>query len=356
MDVIVTSFALHVNSMKKIILFASLLGLGIFFFVVTINNIGIGTIIDSISQFRLSAFILFFLVSYINFIIYTFRWKVLINVGGKDVPLMRLILHSFGGFMMSYLTPATLLSGEPVRIYLLKKADNIPVHEGTFSVITDKALEMTTVLIFILISIMLALSKGLIGKDNMYSLIATVIVTALLLGLFYWLTISGRGFFRTIFRLLRFHTIKKFQPFEEKIINTETKIFHFFIDHKQVFIFTLLLAALCWFIKIFENYIILYFLGITPTFTEMFVLTFLPMIALLMPIPGGFGILEGGTAAIMGVMGIDARLAVSLVLISRIRDLIFVSIGLVHTSHYSIKSILHNLKNISTMNGKEAEK
>jgi uncharacterized protein (TIRG00374 family) len=269
---------------------------------------------------------------------------------------MRLILHAFGGFMMSYLTPATLLSGEPVRIYLLKKADNIPVHEGTFSVITDKALEMTTVLIFILISIMLALSKGMIGKENMYSLIATVIITALLLGLFYWLTISGKGFFRTIFRLLRFHKIKRLQPMEEKITALENKIFHFFIDHQKIFIVTLLLAALCWFIKIFENYIVLYFLGITPTFTEMFILTFLPMIALLMPIPGGFGILEGGTAAVMGIMGIDARLAVSLVLISRIRDLIFVSIGLVHTSHYSIKSILHNLKNISTMNGKEAEK
>lgn len=338
--------------MKKIAVFVLFFVIGIVLFVVTINNIGFSTIVQSISDFKLSAFLIFFIVSYINFVIYTFRWKVLINVGGRDVPLNRLILHSFGGFMMSYLTPATLLSGEPVRIYLLKKADNIPIREGTFSVITDKALEMTTVLIFIALSVIFALSKGLIGKDNIYSMITILIITALLLVAFYWLTMTERGFFRTLFRIFHFHKIKRIQHWEEKIIHTEQKICHFFLNHQRVFAMTLLLAAICWLIKIFEVFIILHFLGIHPTFTETFIITFLPMIALLMPIPGGLGLLEGGTAAITSVMGIDPHLAVSLVLISRIRDIIFVTIGLVHTSNHSIKSMLHNLKNISTMNGK----
>jgi uncharacterized membrane protein YbhN (UPF0104 family) len=102
-----------------------------------------------------------------------------------------------------------------------------------------------------------------------------------------------------------------------------------------------------------EVWTVLYFLGVHLSLSQLFILTFLPMIALLMPIPGGLGILEGGTAAVMGLMGVNPQYAVSLVLITRIRDIIFVAVGLIHTSHHSLKRLLHNLQNISTMNGTE---
>lgn len=336
--------------MKKVILFGGLLTLGIVLFISTIQSIGLGTIISSISEFKPVAFLMFLAVSFISLFITAYRWKMIIKVGGSDVPIGKVTLHTFAGFMMSYLTPATLLSGEPIRIYLLKKDNHISTSEGTFSVIADKVLEVTGVVIFIAISIILALSKGLLGQENLLTSVITIVITCGLLALFYWLTISGRGFFRTIFRLFGGHKMKKIQHLEEKIWNTEKKISTFFLHHKKVFVISLLLSAAAWFIRVIEFTILLYFLNIHLTFSETFVIAYLPMITMLMPIPGGLGILESGTAALMTILGQDPHVAVTVILLTRIRDIIWVTIGLIHTSNHSIQSIWKSL-----MNGKKKE-
>ncbi len=337
--------------MKKILLFGILFIVGIALFVNSIMQTGLETIGESITTFSPWAFLLFLAVSLLNMIVFTYRWKILVDLEGRRISLFRLTLHSFAGFMLSYMTPATLLSGEPIKIYLLKKEHGIPVKEGSFSVITDKALEVTTFMIFIFISILLALSKGLIGREGLISIIVTVIITAVILGSFYWLTITKRGFFRTIFRLLGGHRIPRLQHLEQKIMQTEQRMFTFFMHHKRVFIITLLLAAASWSLRILEFMVVLYFLGIHLTFSEIFIVAFLPNISMLMPIPGGLGLLESATATILGLLGHSSSTAILLVLLMRIRDIVWVAIGLIHTSHHSIRSLF---RSVNKLNPKES--
>jgi uncharacterized membrane protein YbhN (UPF0104 family) len=52
-------------------------------------------------------------------------------------------------------------------------------------------------------------------------------------------------------------------------------------------------------------------------------------LAFLMPLPGGLGALESSQVAALGIFGIPAALALSVVLLMRARDLLIASLGLV---------------------------
>ena len=118
----------------------------------------------------------------------------------------------------------------------------------------------------------------------------------------------------------------------------EEQMAKFYTHHIPKFIFLLFLSFATVFFMVLEHYLIALFLGVKLSFLQSFLCATLPGISYIIPVPGALGMLEGSHAGIFAILGISINVFV-FVLIIRIRDLIFILIGLGHASKHGIQMI-----------------
>ena len=87
-----------------------------------------------------------------------------------------------------------------------------------------------------------------------------------------------------------------------------------------------------------DYWVIGHFMGVNLTFTQVFLIRSIPVITFLLPIPGALGALEKTHVAIFSLLGININVFV-FVLITRVRDLINVAVGLIHLSANGISAL-----------------
>ncbi|MCA9485252.1 MAG: flippase-like domain-containing protein, partial [Nanoarchaeota archaeon] len=110
-------------------------------------------------QLNYKYFGMFLLAVVLSFIPYTMRFKAILEATHKDISFFRLFKHTVAAFAVSYVTPASRVGGEPVRIYMLKKECGVDYKTGTTAVVMDKFVEfLGTILygvfgLFLLVSI-----------------------------------------------------------------------------------------------------------------------------------------------------------------------------------------------------------
>lgn len=318
---------------KKILLFLGFLVLGVALFISVILKTGLGEIWANLRQFSFLNFLIFLFLSILNFGLYTLRWDIIlrhIHDQHKRVPFGRLFLHRMSGFALSYLTPSAQTGGEPLRILMLNH-ENIPNHTAVSSVIIDKALEFAALFVFIGMGIALALIDGSLPPNTQ---VIFAIVLAVLLSLIFWFyysSVKDIGFFSSILRFTRLTKFKKFKEIEEKFLEIEKQMAHFYKNHLRVFLFLIFISLVISAFLLLEHYLVARFMGVRLTFFQTFLSSTIPYIAYVVPIPGGLGLLESGHAAVFALLGVNIN-AFVLVFIIRMRDLVFVLIGLIHAS------------------------
>ena len=324
--------------MKRLIFFFFLLLIGIAFFIGVILQTGVNEIWVNLRQFKLLHFGIFVFLSTINFMLYTLRWHLIIkSINDHKLSFWQLFMHRMSGFAVSYITPTAQTGGEPLRAMLLHR-DGVPSRTTASSVIIDKGLEFAALFIFIGAGIAIALLEG--GLPGQMQIILGVLLFVLV-GLIFWFyfsSVKNIGFFSSVLRFLRLNRFKKVKTFEDKIIEVEEEMAHFYKKHARVFIVLILISILIASFLLLEHWLIARFMGVNMTFLQTFLVSTIPYIAFVIPIPGGLGLLEGGHAAMFAALGISIN-AFVLVFIIRIRDLLFVLIGLIHASKNAVQML-----------------
>lgn len=310
-------------------LLSLILGGGVFGYFV--YREGVDNIWQSLSAFGLWPFIGFVSISLLNFVLYSWRWQIIINQHlprEERMPLHRVYLHRMGGYAMSYLTPAAQVGGEPVRIALLA-SDKVKLKPATSSVLLDVAFEISAYIIFIIAGVFLAILEG-VGDGGSFLIIALgLVVILVVLFAFFTMLASGRGFFVHFFRLTRLNRIKALNQFEKSIIQTEDMMTNFLSRKKSlIFLVSGVSIAMISF-RVVEVFYIAHFFEVSLNFAQAFLVSTLPGIALLLPVPAGLGVFEGSFSAIFTLLAIPLN-AVAFALIIRSRDLIFIFVGLMH--------------------------
>ena len=247
-----------------------------------------------------------------------------------NIKFWKLCLHRYAGWAVSFLTPSAQVGGEPVRVMLLTK-DGVRRRDAVFSVIIDKMLQLSGLVIFVLIGFTFLLSKHLVTKDIFMTLGIALIFFVSLICWFYYSSVRNIGFFSSIFRLFRLNRFKRFKKTYNKILIVEEAIREFYTDHWGKFVRLLILSVIAEAYEMIEYWLIGYFMGIEFTMFQLFLVRSIPILTYLLPIPGALGVLEGSHAAIFALLGVNINVFV-FVLITRIRDLINVFIGLAHIS------------------------
>ena len=323
---------------KRTIVFSLLFLLGVVLFVRVVQQIGLTEIIDGISSFGVVPFIGFASISLINFALYVYRWKRIINDKRKrkeQIGFFRLYMHRMTGYAGSYLTPAAQVGGEPLRAALIHE-DGIDGKKAASSVVIDLAFDVTALILFIIAGAILAAFEGVLFGQSAWLFALGILIICTMLGYFYYATISGKGFFRSIFRALQLHRLNGLHRIDDWLEETESHITDFFGKKPKLLIFLLFLSIVMISFKAVEIWYIAYFLGETLSFSQAFLASTLPGITLLIPVPGGLGFLEAGTAGVFALLGIGIN-AITVVFLIRMRDVLFVFLGLTHASGHILR-------------------
>lgn len=316
--------------LKKIVFFALAFLVGGGLFALLLWKTGFEETSAALAAFGLIPTVGFVTISLMNFCLYTLRWQIIINdmlPPEKHVPFHHVFLHRMSGFAAGYLTPASQVAGEPIRVAMLH-TDGVPVKEATSSVIIDLAFEISAVVLFIVSGLILAVSEGL-GGDALYAGAGIIAVFVFLLIGFFWHTASGNGFFSGFFRLSRLHRAKRFKKTYEWIVDTEKLMKRFFAGKPGVIALIVVMSLIMVSFKAIESYYIAHFFGVHLGLRDSFLLATLPGIALLLPVPAGIGVYEGSNAAIFTLLGLPIN-PVAFTAIIRIRDFVFIALGVMH--------------------------
>ncbi|MBN1494302.1 flippase-like domain-containing protein [Candidatus Peregrinibacteria bacterium] len=334
---------------KRTFAFLFFLVIGIILFVSVIANTGIDSISQSLEKFSLINFIFLLFLSLVNFALFTLRWDIILHHHHttKKVPFYRLFLHRMSCFAVSYLTPAAATGGEPVRIFFLQE-DGVRTGDAVSSTVIDKVFEFTALTLFIFSGVLVSIIDGSVFSGKTEIMLGVfILMFGGLIFWFYYSTIKKIGFFSSLFRFMRLNKIKRFAKYEDGIIRVENQMTLFYTHHLRKFIFLMAISLATVFFMVLEHYLVALFMGVKLTFFQSFLAATIPGISYIIPVPGALGMLEGSHAAIFGILGVSINVFV-FVLILRLRDIIFVLIGLAHASKHGIQMILKSFTNGKT--------
>jgi uncharacterized protein (TIRG00374 family) len=226
------------------------------------------------------------------------------------------------------LTPAAQVAGEPVRVALVK-GDGVALQPATSSVVLDLAFEITSFIVYVIAGLILAFAQGLGAGGGLIAPLVFVLVLLAVLGSFFLFTVSGAGFFHRLIGGLGLRRFERMRNFETWLAGTEALMTKFFVGKKLKVLFIVLLSFVMTAFRAVEIIFITHFFGFELGIRDAFLLSTLPGISLLLPIPGGLGVFEGSNAAMFALLGIGIN-PVAFTMIVRARDLLFIAIGVVH--------------------------
>jgi uncharacterized protein (TIRG00374 family) len=148
----------------------------------------------------LSIFI--FLISYV---VRAYRWNILINSLGYSATTFRSTQAVMIGYLVNLMLPRV---GEVTRCGILKKSDNVPISISLGTVITERIIDLITLVFITILTFVFEFHKlsaflgNIIGFINTSQLISIALITVALLGfggaVIYWLYHRFESQFRVV--------------------------------------------------------------------------------------------------------------------------------------------------------------
>jgi len=333
--------------MKKKILVLALALIGVGVFAGILMKTGWREIWNLLYQVTLAKFLLILGVIQISYLIHNWRWQIILKSHGHHVPFWSLWLYRSSGYGVSYVTP-TPVGGEPARIYFLHENHQISLKESTASVFLDKLIELSCFAVFVASGVFIAGLNNLLPQNSDTIVLLTM---GVFLGFFAYVfkkLYDNSGFITSIFHFLGLKNHKRFEKLGEKICHTERMMMDFLChtDHMKTTVpFLVFLSFLGWGATILEYYVIGRILGFDFTAYESFLISTVPSLAYLLPIPGGFGVLEGLGAGLFVLLGYTASAAIAVMVMVRLKELLFSGIGFLYAISHGV--VLFGKKSIT---------
>jgi uncharacterized protein (TIRG00374 family) len=317
--------------MKKILKFLISFFIGIFIFWLVMKMVGWGKIGEALVLFSGFEGLIIILLTFTTAIIGVLQWKLILQSQGSNIPTKELGKLWLVGFMMSYLTPCTLLGGEALQVYLLKKRFNLNWEKSAASIIIDRILSGTFFLMFLIAGILAFCFYGHFPSDIMLWFIILVIggLFGLLL-LFYFKALNKESVLEWF---LHFLGIKKEKIKNNKngkiVFSTEKEVIRFFSPKKTAFWKSLGLSFLRYFLLFFRVSLLIFFLKGGIEISRTLAIYGLANFALLLPLPAALGSLEAAGAFSFNALGLGAGEGTIFAITLRSADLFLCLIGFI---------------------------
>lgn len=305
-------------------------GLGGALFAFLVWKTGIGVIIENIRAFGLFVFCGFVALSALNFGLYTLRWKIILEEieRKKKVNFFRLFFHRMSGFATGYLTPAAQVAGEPVRVALLA-SEGISAKTATSSVVLDLAFEISAFVLYVVVGVVLAVTTG-VGAGALGAVAYIFLgILVVVLALFFISVAKGWNMFRGLLAQPFIVKHKRLHAAADWLVEVEEMMTKFFAGQTRMLVGVILLSCVMTGFRAVEIWFIAWGFGEVIGPSSAILLSTIPGLVLFAPVPGGLGLFEASTAAMLATLGIPTP-AIAFTLIIRLRDFLFILVGVYH--------------------------
>lgn len=308
-----------------------LLALGIVILYLTVRAVGVTQILSHITELRWKLLPLLFIYPFI-FAFDTIGWSFSFPRSlPKHVPFHDLYFIRIIGETLNALIPwAASLGGEPIKAELLKSRHGVSLSEGFASILIVHTTFWISLNIFVISGILVTFNTLPLTPLLKQSVLVFVIVLGfaaifLLIGL-------HLGIFKQV------HTLgetfkwwgEKSAEKKLKFLELDGQIKRFYTKNPRRFFLSVFFNFLGWFTGTFEVYWIAKILGMPIGFTDAWVLEALIQVLRIATffIPSSIGAQEGGIMVIFSQIGFSNALGLTFAVVRRIREIIWIGIGL----------------------------
>ncbi len=261
------------------------------------------------------------------------RWWLLLCAYGFRLPYAAVTAHRLTAYGVSFFTPGPQFGGEPIQVYAAEQVHRVPRPIAAASVALDKALELAINFLFLfigLIYVLLSDVSPIIPGTPAVLLAGTLLLIPASLLIAY---LAGRQPVTHIVRLavplVPPGTLKRMAHRLFALTHaTETQMSAYFRRSPGNFARVMGVSGLTWLLMVGEFWLMTYFLGLYLTLPQVAALLVAARIALLLPVPGGFGTLVGSQILMLTAMKMDPAAGLSLGLVIHARDISLAGAGL----------------------------
>lgn len=315
--------------MKKVIILLAFLVFGIILFAVAIEKIGIENLLSilfSLAWWKILAILgMTMLVIFVSIV----RWKVIIKALGMEISWKKVIGAWIVGATFSYLTPVVFFGGEPLRAYVLKNNNDIPWSKNVASIISDKALELFTNLVIMILGISFLFSKVRLPFEIKF--VTSLIIIGLLGAACFFLykTFKKKGFLSSVLKTLGIDGFKKIKDIKGEIEETDQEVSYFFKNCKKALTASMALSLAKEGLMIARYWVIILCLGGSIGFGQTLAIVGVTLLIYFLPIPGALGIHEVSQAFIFELFGLGVSLGIASSVTLRCTELLMALVGII---------------------------
>jgi uncharacterized protein (TIRG00374 family) len=299
--------------------------------------IGFNDIINTLKKASWELILLNFLLEAAIILVWTLRWKMILNVVDESPKFTTLLMMLFASLFGNNVTPSAA-GGEPLRAYLLREVEGTPFEIGFASSTADRVFEF---LPFVLISILAAL---FVLSWNVSALTRILVIVMVFLSIFLFSIVIYAGVKREVAQRVIISIARSIYPtfirLTKKKISfvevTEKLIFYInrfsggfitALKDRNVFVIAFFLSFGMWGLDMLRMYVCFAALGTYPPPVAVIVIYTIGILISLLPLlPGAWGIREATLIALFAVVGISADVVMSASLIDRLASYIIPTI------------------------------
>ncbi len=265
----------------------------------------------------------------------TLSWRAIINDGtARKVSFWRVYKYTVTGFALNYVTPVGLLGGEPYRI--MELTPYVGAAKATSSVILYAMMHIFSHFCFWAFSILLYLVLYGAGMSTPMAVLMAVFTAFCALGVYFFMKGYRNGLAMKLLRFfahlpgLRGRLNGFIERNTEVIERVDSQIAELHRQRRSTFYLSLFLEFLARVVGCLEIQFILYILTDHVSFFDcVLIQAFTSLFSnLFFFVPMSMGAREGGFALAVGGLSLSGAYGVYTSLITRLRELVWIAIGL----------------------------
>ena len=298
----------------------------------TLRQLPLNSITAQLGQLTWHNWLLWTLVNGTILYLAVKRWQLLGQALQAPLSLARLFRMRQAGSAVSFLTPGPHFGGEPLQLFWLKRFFGQPLHRAVVMLGLDRFVETSTNIAVLLAGVLMLLGTAMVPLDDGLQvsailggvLAALVLAAALVVRHPVWL--ANR--FRPLVQRWRGGSDERDSNQEGGWQALVRLMQNALALHRGRLWAALLLSLLGWAALVLELWLLLRFLGLSPSPTDLLTIMVGMRLAMLLPVPGGIGTIEASLLWSFQLLGLPVSAALGLIALTRLRDAVVLLVGL----------------------------
>lgn len=260
------------------------------------------------------------------------RWQLLGQALQAPLSLISLLRMRQAGSAVSFLTPGPHFGGEPLQLLWLHRVFALPLHRAVAILGLDRFVETATNIAVLLAGVLLLLGTTVVPLDEGLQVSAILVgvlvalVAAAALVVYHPLWLANR--FRPLVQRWRPDSAEPDANPDSGWQALVRLMQNALAMQRGRLAAALVLSLLGWVALVAELWLLLRFLGVSPTLTDLLTIMVGMRLAMLLPVPGGIGTIEASLLWSFQLLGLPVSAALGLIALTRLRDALVLLVGL----------------------------